>query len=141
MKYHEKTVDFQDGDCLAPKVLKGMGAIMKPPADLTAHFDPVRRDRVKLEMRQEQAGLESLQAISLWKETFRKDYVAKLVEANTRACYRDNPGSSVDISQVEAEAEAVRELVDVVSRGRSAENCWKHHRFCASLRAYCTVEG
>ncbi|KAH6700671.1 hypothetical protein BKA61DRAFT_620952, partial [Leptodontidium sp. MPI-SDFR-AT-0119] len=35
VKYHEKTVDFQDGDCLATKVLKGMGTIMKPPADLT----------------------------------------------------------------------------------------------------------
>lgn len=44
-KYREKTVEFQDRDCLAPKVLKGMGAIIKPPADLTAHFDLVRRDR------------------------------------------------------------------------------------------------
>jgi hypothetical protein len=31
VKYHEKTADFQDGDCLVTKVLKGMGAIMKPP--------------------------------------------------------------------------------------------------------------
>ncbi|PVH70493.1 hypothetical protein DL98DRAFT_577855, partial [Cadophora sp. DSE1049] len=91
VKYHEKTVNFQDGDCLAPKVLKGMGTIMKPPADLTAHFDPVRRDRVKLEMRKEQAGLESLQAMNLWKETFRYDYVLKLAEANTRAWVIDNP--------------------------------------------------
>jgi len=127
VKYHEKTVNFQDGDCLAPKVLKGMGAIMKPPSDLTAYFDLVRRDKVKLEMRKEQAGLESLQAINLWKETFRYDYVVKLTEAITRAWAIDNPGPSADVSQ--AEAEAVRELVDVVSRGRSAENYRKHHRF------------
>ncbi|PVH71241.1 hypothetical protein DL98DRAFT_597090, partial [Cadophora sp. DSE1049] len=127
VKYHEKTVDFQDGDCLAPKVLKGMGAIMKPPADLTAYFDLVRRDKVKLEMRKEQAGLESLQAMNLWKETFRYDYVLKLAEANTRAWVIDNPGLSADVSQ--AEAAAVRELVDVVSRGRSVENYRKHHRF------------
>ena len=78
VKYHEKTVNFQDGDCLAPKVLKGMGAIMKPPSDLTAYFDLVRRDKVKLEMRKEQAGLESLQAINLWKETFRYDDVVAI---------------------------------------------------------------
>ncbi|KAH6664208.1 hypothetical protein B0J14DRAFT_569875 [Halenospora varia] len=39
VKYHEKTADFQDGDCLVTKVLKGIGAIMKPPADLIAYFD------------------------------------------------------------------------------------------------------
>ncbi|KAG4438633.1 hypothetical protein IFR05_005877 [Cadophora sp. M221] len=100
---------------------------MKPPPDLIAYFDLARRDRVKLEIRKEQAGLESLQAINLWKETFRYDYVVKLAEANARAWVIDNPESFADISQ--AEAEAVRELVDVVSRGRSVENYRKHHRF------------
>ena len=51
----------------------------------------------------------------------------KLAEANTRAWVIDNPESSADASQ--AEAEAVRELVDVVSRGRSMKNYRKHHRF------------
>jgi hypothetical protein len=127
VKYYEKTADFQDGDCLATKVLKGMGAIMKPPADLIASFDAVGRDRVKRELKKEQAGLESIQAINLWRETFRYDDVVKLAEANIRAWYRDNPGLPADASQ--AEAEAVKELVDVVSRGRSEENYRKHHRF------------
>jgi len=61
------------------------------------------------------------------KETFRYDYVVKLVEANTRAWSRDNPGSPANASQVEAEA--VKELVDVVSKGRSPENYWKYYRF------------
>lgn len=74
----QASVDFQDGDCLAPEVLKGMGGIMKPPSDLTAYFDLARRDKVKLEMRKEQAGLESLQAINLWKETFRYDDVVAI---------------------------------------------------------------
>ncbi|KAH6701242.1 hypothetical protein BKA61DRAFT_582335 [Leptodontidium sp. MPI-SDFR-AT-0119] len=43
--------------CTHP-VLKGMGAIMKPPLDLTAYFDLVKRDKAKLEIRKEQAGLE-----------------------------------------------------------------------------------
>ena len=41
VKYHKKTADFQDGDCLVTKVLKGMDAIMKALPDLTVHFDPV----------------------------------------------------------------------------------------------------
>ena len=53
VKYHEKTADFQDGDCLVTKVLKGMDAIMKPPADLTAYFDLVVRNRVKQELKKE----------------------------------------------------------------------------------------
>jgi hypothetical protein len=36
------TADFQDGDCLVTKVLKGIGAIIKPPIDVTAYFDTVR---------------------------------------------------------------------------------------------------
>jgi hypothetical protein len=51
----------------------------------------------------------------------------KLVEANTRAWSRDNPGLPANASQ--AEAEAVKELVDVVSKGRSPENYRKHYRF------------
>ena len=51
----------------------------------------------------------------------------KLAEANIRTYYRENPGSAADASQ--AEAEAVKELVDVVSKGRSEENYRKHHRF------------
>jgi hypothetical protein len=98
VKYHEKTADFQDGDYLVTKVLKGMGAIMKSPADVTAYFDAVGRDRIKRELKKEQAGLESLQAVNLWKETFRYDYVVKLAEANTRAWSRDNPGSFADAS-------------------------------------------
>jgi hypothetical protein len=127
VKYHEKTADFQDGDCLVTKVLKGMGAIMKPPADLTAYFDLEVRNRVKLQLKKEQAGLESHQASNLWRETFRYNYVVKLAEANIRTYYRENPGSAADASQ--AEAEAVKELVDVVSKGRSEENYRKHHRF------------
>jgi hypothetical protein len=127
VKYHEKTADFQDGDCLVTKVLKGIGAIMEPPADLTAYFDLVVRNRVKEELKKEQAGLESLQASNLWRETFRYNYVVKLAEANIRTYYRENPGSAADASR--AEAEAAKELVDVVSRGRSAENYRKHHRF------------
>jgi hypothetical protein len=51
----------------------------------------------------------------------------KLAEANVRTYYRENPGSAADTSQ--AEAEAVKELVDVVSKGRSEENYRKHYRF------------
>jgi hypothetical protein len=123
VEYHEKTADFQDGDCLVTKVLKGMVATMKRPADVTVYLDAVERDRIKRELKKEQAGLESPQAINLWKVTFRYDYVVRLAEANTRAWYRDNRGSFADASQ--AEAEAVKELVDVVSRGRrgrSVEN-------------------
>lgn len=50
---------------MVTRVLKGMGAIMKPPIDLTAYFDLIRRNRVKRELKKEQAGLESLQAINL----------------------------------------------------------------------------
>jgi len=39
VKYHEKAADFQDGDCLVPKVLKDTGAIMSPYADLIVYFD------------------------------------------------------------------------------------------------------
>jgi hypothetical protein len=35
VEYHEETANFQDGDCLVTKAFKGMGAIMKPPEDLT----------------------------------------------------------------------------------------------------------
>jgi hypothetical protein len=53
IKYYKKTADFQDGDCLVIKVLKGMGAIMKPPADLTAYFDLEVQNRVKLQLKKE----------------------------------------------------------------------------------------
>jgi hypothetical protein len=36
-----------------------MDAIMKPLIDLTAYFDLVVRNRVKRELKREQAGLES----------------------------------------------------------------------------------
>jgi hypothetical protein len=45
VKYYEKTADFQNGDCLVTKVLKGMGAIMKPPADVTVYIDAGQRAR------------------------------------------------------------------------------------------------
>jgi hypothetical protein len=75
---------------LVAKVFKDMGAITKPPEDLTGYFDLAMRKRVKQELKKEQAGLESVQAINLWKETFRYDYVAKLAEANVRSYYREN---------------------------------------------------
>ncbi|CZR52920.1 uncharacterized protein PAC_02797 [Phialocephala subalpina] len=127
VKYHEKTADFQDGDCLVTKVFKGMGAIMKPPADLTAHFDLAVRNRVKLQLKREQASLESHQASNLWQETFRYNYVIKLAEANIRSYCRENTASAADASQTEAEA--VKELVDVVSKRKSEENYRKYHRF------------
>ncbi|PQE22102.1 Proto-oncogene tyrosine- kinase ROS protein [Rutstroemia sp. NJR-2017a BVV2] len=138
VKYHEKTADFQDGDCLVTKVLKGLDAIMKPPADLTAYFDLDVRNRVKKKLKKEQAGLESHQVSNLWQETFRYDYVVKLAEANLRAWNRNNPGSPAETTQ--AEAEAVKELVDVVSRGMSVENYRKHHRFWKFLQEV-PVEG
>jgi hypothetical protein len=63
----------------------------------------------------------------LWQETFRYNYVLKLSEANIRSYCRENTASAADASQ--AEAEAVKELVDVVSKGRSEENYRKHHQF------------
>jgi hypothetical protein len=93
----------------------------------TAYFDPEVRNRVKQKLKKEQAGLESHQASNLWQKTFRYNYVVKLAEANIRTHHRENPGSAADASQ--AEAEAVKELVDVVSKGRSEENYRKHHRF------------
>jgi hypothetical protein len=60
VKYHKETADFQDGVCLVTKVLKGMGAIIKPLENLTGYFDPDKRKRVKQELKKEQAGLESL---------------------------------------------------------------------------------
>ena len=62
----------------------------------------------------------------MWKETFRYDYVVKIAEANIRT-HRENPSSAADASQTEADV--VKELVDVVSKGRSEENYQKHHRF------------
>jgi hypothetical protein len=59
VKYYKKTADFQDGDCLVSRVFKGMGAIMKPLADLTTYFDLSVRNRIKQELKKEQAGLES----------------------------------------------------------------------------------
>jgi hypothetical protein len=53
VKYYKKTADFQDGDCLVIKVLKGMGAIMKPPVDVTVCFNTIRRDRIKRELKKE----------------------------------------------------------------------------------------
>ena len=61
---------------------------------------------MKQELKKEQAGLRSYQARNLWQETFRYNYVVKL-----------------------AEAEAIKELVDIVSEERSEENYRKHHRF------------
>jgi len=42
-----------------------MSEIIKPSSNLTAYFDLVRRNKIKLEIKKEQAGLESLQAINL----------------------------------------------------------------------------
>lgn len=53
VKYHEKTADFQDRDCLVTKVHKGMGAIMKPLADVTVCLDAARWDRIKWELKKE----------------------------------------------------------------------------------------
>jgi hypothetical protein len=44
---------------LVIKVFKGIGAIIKPPTDLTAHFDLTIYNRVKLQLKREQTGLES----------------------------------------------------------------------------------
>ena len=74
----------------------------------------------------------------MWRESFRYNYVVKLAEANLWMYCRENPGSAADASQ--AEAEAVKELVDVVLKGRCEENYWKHHRFWKFLYDVC-VEG
>jgi hypothetical protein len=137
VKYHQETADIQEGDCLVTTVHKGLGAIMKPP-DLTGYFDRVMWARVKQELRKEQAGLDSLHVINLWKESFRYDYVVKLAGANVQSYQRQNPGLAADPSQ--AETEALKELVDVVSRGRSEENYRKHHRFWVFLHQI-RVEG
>jgi hypothetical protein len=44
----------------------------------------------------------------------------KLIEANIRAWLRDNARSLVNASQ--AKAEAIKELIDIVLKGRSLEN-------------------
>jgi hypothetical protein len=64
VKYYEKTTDFQDGDCLVTGVLKGMGAIMKPPTDLTAYFDLDVRNRVKLKLK----NMRRLLTVQEWTE-------------------------------------------------------------------------
>lgn len=94
---------------------------------MTAYFDLKVRNRVKQKLKKEQAGLESHHARNLWRWTFRHNYVLKLAEANIRAWYRNNSGSPADATR--ADAEAVKELVDVVSRGRSEDNYRKYHRF------------
>jgi hypothetical protein len=53
VKYYKKTADFQDRDCLVTKVLKSIGAIIKPLTDLTAYFDLVIQNRVKKELKKE----------------------------------------------------------------------------------------
>jgi len=53
VKYYKKIADFQDGDYLVIKVLKGMGVIIKSPIDVTAYFDTIRRDRIKRELKKE----------------------------------------------------------------------------------------
>jgi hypothetical protein len=60
VKYYKKTADFQDGDYLVTKVLKSIGAIIEPLIDLTAYFNLVVQNRVKKELKKEQAGLKSL---------------------------------------------------------------------------------
>jgi hypothetical protein len=65
IKYYKKTADFRDRDCLVTKVLKGIGVIIKPPEDLIYYFDLAIQKRIKQELKKEQAGLESLQAINL----------------------------------------------------------------------------
>jgi hypothetical protein len=137
VKYHEETADIQEGDCLVTTVYKGMGAIMKPP-DLTGYFDRAMWTRIKEELRKEHAGLGSLHLINLWKESFRYDYVVKLAGANVQSYRRQNPGSVAHPSQ--AETEALKEIVDAVSRGRSEENYRKHHRFWLLIRQI-RVEG
>ncbi|PVH68479.1 hypothetical protein DL98DRAFT_599492 [Cadophora sp. DSE1049] len=79
-----------NGDCLVTKVLKGIGAIKKPPTDLTAYFDLVRRDKLERELKKEHVGLERLKAINLWKETFQYDYVMKLRQSH-RLCEAKYP--------------------------------------------------
>jgi hypothetical protein len=44
MKYYKKIANLQDRDYLVPKVFKGIGAIIKPLADLIAYFDPEIRN-------------------------------------------------------------------------------------------------
>lgn len=119
--------DFQNRDYLVTNMLKGMGAIMNPPADLTAYFDVNMCNKVKQKLKKEQASLESHQASNLWRETFRYNCVMKLAKANTPMYHRETPRSAADASQ--AEAKAVKELVDLVSKGRSEENYRKHSRF------------
>lgn len=75
---------------MVTKVLKGIGAIKKPPTDLTAYFDLVRRDKLERELKKEHVGLESLKAINLWKETFQYDYVMKLRQSH-RLCEAKSP--------------------------------------------------
>jgi hypothetical protein len=60
VKYHEKIADFQDKDCLVIKVLKGISAIMKPLINVIVYLDTIRQDRIKQELKKEQASLESL---------------------------------------------------------------------------------
>jgi hypothetical protein len=59
VKYHKKTANFQDRDCLVTKVLKSINAIIKPPINLTAYFDLVIQNKVKQELKKELAGLKS----------------------------------------------------------------------------------
>jgi hypothetical protein len=56
----------------------------------------------------------------------------KLAEANVRSYYSEHPGSAADASQTEVQA--VKELVKVVSKGRSEENYRKHRRLLKFLR-------
>ncbi|KIM93102.1 hypothetical protein OIDMADRAFT_149819 [Oidiodendron maius Zn] len=137
VKYYRGTADIREGDCFVTTVHKGIGAIMKPP-DLTSYFDRSMWTTVKQELRKEQAGLDSLHVINMWKESFRYDYVVKLAGTNAQSHQRENPGSAADPSQ--AETEALKELVDVVSRGRSEENYRKHHQFWIFLHQI-RVEG
>ena len=62
----------------------------------------------------------------------------RLVEANIRTYHREYPRLAADTSQVEVEA--IKELINVVSKRRSKENYQKYYRFWKFLYDVC-IEG
>jgi hypothetical protein len=53
VKYYKKTANFQNRDCLVIKMLKDIGAIIKPPIDVIVYLDIIGRDRIKQELKKE----------------------------------------------------------------------------------------
>jgi hypothetical protein len=123
IRYHRKTVDFNDGVCLIKNITKGLDAIKKT-RDLMLNM---HSNKLKEGFKKQFAGAKTLKVQGLWIEAFMYEHIVATAKNRSARSYAKTPNVTANYSAVEIEV--ANKIVRVVSLAENLDTFRKYHRY------------